>query len=369
MVQLADVSSHHVGAVDSPQARGRLPYGDVLRLLAIAAVVGIHCIHHLPKPLQALSPTAAPWAAYALSGATRWCVPVFLMLSGALLIEPRRAETAKEFYRRRLARVLPPLAFWSLFYIAWRWFVLGTFKGPTSIGVALLRGDPEYHLWYAFTLLGLYATVPLLRRVYLPAARDDQWIIALASLGVWAAAATAWIALGYIGWRIPPSSVVFAEWMPYLGYFLMGHLLRDVRLQGRGLLACVAITTAFTLGNTLMLWLLATHGRGYLASGLLGYLSPLVLAQSLGMFLTMSAVIRGGWTESSMIRRLSGATYGVYLAHVFVLNILEMGGLMRDSNMGSASILAIWLLALISTFTLVFALSRIPIVKSLVGTA
>ena len=365
----AGTPSHDARAGVPPDAaRARLEYGDGTRVLAIAGVVAIHSLGLIPEPLRGLAATPAPWVVYVMYAATRWCVPVFLMLSGALLIEPRRPETDREFFRRRLARVIPPLAFWSVAYIAWRWFVLGTFSRPTSIGAALLRGRPEYHLWYAFALLGLYATVPLLRRFYLRATRSEQWIMGLAWIGVWTASATAWSSLGTIGWRIPPDPIVFIEWAPYMGYFVAGHLLRDVRLKGRALLACLAVATVFTLGNAAALRFLATHGRGHLAGGVLGcYLSPAAVAQSFAMFLALASLIRGRWARSAIVRRLSEATYGVYLAHAMILNLFDMSGLMAAWGPGSASIVTAWLLALATSFITVMASSRLPVVGKLTG--
>ena len=44
-----------------------------------------------------------------------WAVPVFVMISGALVLD-RSAHAAgpAAFYRRRFARILPPLIAWNL---------------------------------------------------------------------------------------------------------------------------------------------------------------------------------------------------------------------------------------------------------------
>src|SRR3546814_13654277 len=57
------------------------------------------------------------WASNFDDSLTRSCVPVFLMISGVLLLG--KQETLAVFFRKRFARILPPLLFWSLFYMSW----------------------------------------------------------------------------------------------------------------------------------------------------------------------------------------------------------------------------------------------------------
>src|SRR3546814_10665596 len=57
------------------------------------------------------------WASNFYDSMTRSCVPVFLMISGVLLLG--KQETLAVFYRKRFARILPPLQFCYMFYISW----------------------------------------------------------------------------------------------------------------------------------------------------------------------------------------------------------------------------------------------------------
>src|SRR3954447_23076195 len=76
---------------------------DLARVLAIGAVLAVHeagAAVGARRPGEPADP--AWWAANVLDAASRWCVPVFVMVSGALLLDPRRTERPREFYRRRL---------------------------------------------------------------------------------------------------------------------------------------------------------------------------------------------------------------------------------------------------------------------------
>src|SRR3954469_16680692 len=99
------------------QAAAGLVYLDGLRVAGMVAVVLLHVslglIHY-----RALSPGDLTLC-LAVNALTWWAVPVFVMISGALLLDPARWTTTGDFYRRRLARIGWPLLFWCALYMAW----------------------------------------------------------------------------------------------------------------------------------------------------------------------------------------------------------------------------------------------------------
>src|SRR5690606_15327951 len=58
------------------------------------------------------------WASNVYDSLLRSCVPLFLMLTGALLL--RKEEPLHDFFSRRFSRIVPPFLFWSFFYLGWR---------------------------------------------------------------------------------------------------------------------------------------------------------------------------------------------------------------------------------------------------------
>ena len=126
------------------------------------------------------------------------------------------------------------MAIWSAFYLWWRYAVTGTLSGPKEAVHALIMGRPEGHLWFMYSLLGLYMATPMIRRFFLPARERDQWQLAFGCLALSTTACLLWTAEARMGWRIPPHPVFVIEWVPYLGYFLIGVLIREVRPSHRG---------------------------------------------------------------------------------------------------------------------------------------
>ena len=93
-----------------------LAWADSLRAIAIMAVVLLHVSGPVVGAFPRLSDSAW-WTGHALDSLARASVPLFFMLSGALLLG--RHEALSQFFHKRLSKLLPPLVAWSAIYLAW----------------------------------------------------------------------------------------------------------------------------------------------------------------------------------------------------------------------------------------------------------
>ena len=99
-----------------PDTEDRYARLDAARWLAAVAVVLLHSAALIVSDPAAYGGGA--WlAANLYDSAARWCVPVFVMVSGALLLDPGKPQDALKFYSRRMARICAPLVFLSLIHI------------------------------------------------------------------------------------------------------------------------------------------------------------------------------------------------------------------------------------------------------------
>lgn len=94
---------------------------------------------------------------------TRWGVPVFIMLSGYLLLI--KNERPLIFFRKRLNKILIPVLFWSVFYIFWSCLKLYLTNHDININIVstILNGRPYYHMWFVYMIISLYIITPVLR--------------------------------------------------------------------------------------------------------------------------------------------------------------------------------------------------------------
>ena len=86
---------------------------DYLRVIAIVAVITIHSTTFFYSKFIEIGQLNW-WLANLLNSASRFAVPLFVMISGALLLG--RNLTIVEFYKKRAIRLLPAIIVWNLFY-------------------------------------------------------------------------------------------------------------------------------------------------------------------------------------------------------------------------------------------------------------
>ena len=144
--------SHHAlrspwGACTVPHKPVVLSYGDGMRVAAVVAVIGVHASGIGVMRYGRLDPLHW-WSVNAVDSLCRWAVPIFIMLSGALLLDPARDEPAPTFYRKRMARVGIPLLVWAWFYFFWTWAFYGERVDRTFVIRALLDGLTYNHLYF-----------------------------------------------------------------------------------------------------------------------------------------------------------------------------------------------------------------------------
>ena len=131
----------------------RFAYLDYLRVLATFGVVLLH--------VSAWNWTSATiggfeWKVLSFyNGLVRWCVPVFVMISGALFLG--RKVDLKKLYINHVLKMLVAFAVWSTIYY------MVTFKLFVVSFDSIFYG--YYHLWFVPMMAGLYICVPVVKKI------------------------------------------------------------------------------------------------------------------------------------------------------------------------------------------------------------
>ncbi len=270
--------------METTQGKTFVPWMGWLRLIAMAMV----CICHAGDPLAAFAgPEDRVWSEI-YGSFVRPCVPLFVMLTGALLLPTR--EGFGGMARKRVSRVILPFFVWTAVYSALPWLLatLGVareliqqvffpFASPLhtdapSIVRTFFLSIIQYNqyavqLWYVYLLVGLYLFMPILSPWLRQATRRAKlvflalwgvtlalhyWPLALEALTrtAWGAAfcgdyatrflgtsafslaeVSAWDAfpiLGACDWNTFGGLYMFGG---FVGYLVLGHVLREVRLS------------------------------------------------------------------------------------------------------------------------------------------
>ena len=87
---------------------------DYLRIIAILCpIIG----HFITINSKNTSINSVHWLiANVIDNLLRWCIPVFVMISGALFLDQNKEINIKTLYKKNILRLFIALIFWSLFY-------------------------------------------------------------------------------------------------------------------------------------------------------------------------------------------------------------------------------------------------------------
>ncbi|WP_304452250.1 acyltransferase [Nocardiopsis sp. YSL2] len=339
---------------------------EFARVAAMAAVVVVHAFSPLVSTVYADLGTPAWWAAHVVDSALRWCVPVFVMISGGLLLRPRE-EDAGEFYRRRWARIGVPLIVWTVAYLVWERWRDGI--GASDAVAQAASVSPSIHLYFLYVIAGLYLLTPFLRTVVAHTPRTGLCWFAGLTLALGAADQLLGLVDGVGG------VTAATRFLPFLGYYLLGWLLLNSGPAPRSLrygCAAFVLGTAATVGGA---WAAAAvageWGAG--AAYVYGFLSPTVVPASVGAFVLLRAAGsrlaaggRAGRTVGRVVGAVSGLSLGVYLVHVMVLNTLRDIGGTPDGALALAAASGYAVATAAISMLLVAAMRRIPLLRSTV---
>lgn len=353
-------------AFGAGQVRPARNYGlDILRIVSICGVVAIHVF--------GLRVGAEPqegrgwWAAVVLDIGFIWVVPVFVMISGALLLGSRQVvEAPAAFYLKRAARLLPALVVWNAVYLVGVRIWMRHEELSTARVLELLYDSSVFtQLYFIWLILGLYIIAPVLATFI--TAKGNQRAVATACslLAVTILAFMVPGILGYFDVSRPVPLNIFTYWMPYVGYFAAGYALRNVRLKGLPL-AAVSLATAALIVFTI--WHYGHRGVFPWADRLLSvsYLGAGVAAAALGVFvagLSLSVFLRVSPRAGTILVALSNASFGVFLVHLVIFEAIRLN---VPAVLGATSfpaIAAAYLVTLAGSFAVSLLAAKVPMLR------
>ena len=272
---------------------------------------------------------------------TRWAVPVFFMMSGALMLDPEREMGWKKTLSHvwRLGFVL--LTFGYAFCVIEVVDAWGRF-GPDVLARAfynLWREHSWDHMWFVYQLLGFYLMTPFLRPWVAQASREEYGRVALGTCLLFfvtrfASAFTP--AIFYYGVYLPQC---FAYYL--IGLYVHRYLVFDRRWAMLGM-ASVVVTVFCSVGL----------GWDWAAEPVRGLVAPYAIAVMLAGKRYLDKPVSG-----KLIPLLSDYSFGIYLVHPAFQHVLvRLPGVVNLPALLADAVMAVVPLALSICFVAVVRL-------------
>lgn len=321
----------------------------------MAAVV----IIHTAAQYWASTPVASfDWNVLNLyDGLARWAVPVFVMISGSLLLDPARQETIGKLWRKNVIRILVVLLVWGLLYAFVYHFPKEiTLSSVLSFCKAWVGG--HYHMWFLFMIAGLYIVTPFLRCVVID--RKVLRYFLLLSFFISVAVPFVCEAGGVMRVYDMLESTQLRSLAGYPFYYVLGYWLNTTSLSAKAREAIVLLG-AVGLVLTVALTALVSIGGGKPLQTFYGNFSLPVCMAASGVFVLGSKASVAKERKRKVVKSLSDASLGVYLVHILVLDALYQMGI--DSMMFTP-VLAVPLtagVAMALSFAISMAIRKVPV--------
>jgi surface polysaccharide O-acyltransferase-like enzyme len=349
----------------------RIVWLDTMRLVAMFALVCCHCT----DPFNFYPGTSPDIGEIKLWGAlygalVRPCVPLFVMITGALLLPVK--DEMQPFYKKRILRVLWPFLIWSVVYALFPWLtgvlgfgskvVLDCFPYAGDIvtrqdfsvalqyigGIAFNFSPIAVHMWYIYLLIGLYLYMPIFS-AWVEKASDKAKLFVLILWGVT-------LLIPYFNQFVSPYLWGTCSWNAYgmlysfagfNGYLLLGHYLRRINWPWRRTLG--VSVPLFAVG-----YLVTFFGFRYMTSLpdctddmlelFFTYCSLNVMAMTFAVFMIVKKIEPKNEKFKALLANLTLCGFGVYMIHYFftgpAVSLIRLLGIPIPLQIAFASVIA-----------------------------
>lgn len=331
----------------------RIVWLDVIRCVAMIMVIGVHCIDpfYISPTMRAI-PEYTHWAAI-YGSLLRPSVPLFVMMTGLLLL-PVKKQPLGKFYKKRIYRVLFPFLIWSVLYSMFSWVtgvlglpkeIIGDFfcytQGQESQSlidslkdVAMIPfnfSHKENHMWYIYLLIGLYLYMPFFSAWIENADRKTKraflliWIISLFIPYLKEYVANCLFERsGYVfGTDTWNEFGLFYYFAGFNGYLLLGHYVKkgnDWSLMKTFILCILMFAVGYYITYTGFSTTASNPNATETEMELFfTFCSPNVLLMTLATFLLLQKVVITNSTVIKVLANMTQCGFGIYMVHYFVV--------------------------------------------------
>ncbi|MCV9929408.1 acyltransferase family protein [Flavobacterium sp. LS1R49] len=336
-----------------------------LRVVATISVIFLHVASEILYQYGCVS-NFVWWTANVYDSLVRFCVPIFVMLTGVLMLS--RTYELNDFLKKRFSRIVLPFLFWSFIYAMFSLNDKISGGQEMSFGEIikwvfdLLRNGSSFHLWYIYMIIGIYLFIPIISK--------------------WAQNATEKEILYFIfiwGLTLLINEPIFSEFRiridlayfsGFIGYVVLGYYLSIKSFTySKRMLRIISVLLIFigvsvTIFGTYYLAIIDNNFNEYFYN----YSTLNVLMVSIGVFLFFKNLEISNSIVIKINNLISKYSYGIYLVHILILRFMEkIMGIDYDFIHPIFAIPLATLVCLLISTLIIYWINRLPYGKYISG--
>lgn len=352
---------------NSIQPKPRVLWLDLLRVTAIVFVLFIHAsaqnFHSLP-----LNSTRF-YALVIYDDLCHIAVPLFVMISGSMLLDGQRHFDTRRFFSKNVFRIVVAFLFWStvnLVYDTVRYyFEHNGFSGFSVEKTLRSFFVGKIYMWYLFMIFGLYLITPLVRCITKEMKNAKYFLLLFLIFGC---LVPTLVELGKV------FDITVLKWLDamkgnmrfyfvlgYTGYYVMGHVLFRSKVSKRTEYILYALTVLLSVASVIgTIKISQMKGKDY--TGLMTFSMPNMVVSSAAVFIFFKNRVSKLKLQKfkKPIVLLSSCTFGIYLTHMYAIDFLEAVGFDNGLFHALFSVPVLSLCAFVLSFGLTYIIRQIP---------
>ncbi|RZK59727.1 MAG: hypothetical protein EOO91_04140 [Pedobacter sp.] len=304
------------------QQREDTTWLDNLRVVATISVIFLHVAAPFLYKFERISDFNW-WTANVYDSLVRFCVPIFVMITGALLL-PKDYQL-NDYLKKRVTRIIFPFLFWISIYLI---HVLGTlkngFKLPfwemINIGSTKIAYKTTYHFWYIYMIIGIYLFIPILSKWIRKATEKEI----LYFLVLWVI--TIIIANPLFSKYIPDFNLKYFS--GFVGYIVLGYYLSIRNFEKVKHIRIISFLIFLTgvLLTVFGTYFLSKYNDRFTID-LYTYFSPNVVIAAIGLFLFFKHSYLVNPQLKAIRKFINKHSFGIYFVHILVLYYMSRFGI------------------------------------------
>ena len=290
-------------------------------------------------------------------------VPLFLMISGALLL--KKEENLQQIYGKRVLRIIKVIVlFTTVRYVYECYVVKQRVFSVYELIEAIFSGNLFTPYWFLYAYLSILLTLPFLKKMIRNLDKKEMSIFILLMFG--------------FNVILPVVSVVFDLWfeMSFMFgvsycYFILGYYLEHLTDKSVYTKKNMIVAILTFLGSTALTYWIIIRDRAALGIIRYEHTSVLAIVMASCIFFTVKAVYGVEEKKESVwskwIVTIGSCSFGIYLIEDYLRNAL---GFICDSLASYISILPacmVWLaIVMVAGVIVVLFMKKLPILKDII---
>ncbi|MCQ2515384.1 MAG: acyltransferase [Saccharofermentans sp.] len=335
----------------------RIDYLGNVRALAALAIVILHsCLiavqTHLPSEMNHM-------VASSIRNLMMWAVPCFVMVTGALLLNPEKVISYKKLFGKYIARILYTLFAFTAIYILADYLMEEIEPGTSllKLYVGNLVFDSGWiHMWYLYMVLALYLLMPVYKAVASKLS-DSDFKYVLAVLFVFQSVLTT--VTVFTGKQ---TAFFIGTYTIFPFYLLMGYAISSSKVKFNKVLSIIGLIAGALISVGLTILSVQTKSTT-LGSFLGNYSSVVIVVLAVSIF---SLAAQANGKSNKLLKLMDECSFGIYLVHMILIKwFYTYLGFNPFSHGKIFGVIVSSVLVYIASLGIVFVIRLIPGVKKL----